>query len=453
MSTIDDVAALATLLPGEFGGLDTWRVRHGTGSAASAFDVDRALAASATFAAAALDALHPGPSVGVGVGDGDRTVDLDHVRSFCTTHVDVDGAALPAWAPLSGVYECGDERHLQVHCNFPHHAAAVTAVLGTPDERDAVAEAMRERSAFDLERELTEAGAIAGAVRTLDEWRGHPHASATDALAVFDVERLDEAAPQRGGGVRVLDCSRVLAGPVAGQLLACSGADVLRLGAAHLPAVDVGVVSTGFGKRNAHADLRTASGRAAMEHLLAGADVWIDAYRPGALAGHGFTPERAAGLRPGIVVVQISAYDWVGPWAGRRGFDSIVQSTTGVRWAGGRHAVDETGTSIDAAPTGLPVQALDYATGFLAAGVAARLVSHQRREGGSWLARLSLLRTRNWLVSMGGPSPYVPAPVPARPEHLRSIASAFGRVTAVTPFVGRWPGPPDRLGTSPAAWW
>jgi crotonobetainyl-CoA:carnitine CoA-transferase CaiB-like acyl-CoA transferase len=268
------------------------------------------------------------------------------------------------------------------------------------------------------------------------------------------VERIGDADPSTRNATRprVLDCSRVLAGPVAGQMLAAFGADVIRLGAAHLPSVPIGVMATGFGKRNADADLRTAAGRQAMTELLGGADVWIDAYRPGALAGHGFPPERAAELRPGIVVVQISAFDVVGPWSGRRGYDSIVQSTTGVRWAGGVHALDEHGSPVDRGPTGLPVQALDYATGFMAAGVAGQLVAHQRRVGGSWLAQLSLLRTRNWLVSMGGPCPYRPAPMVADREHLVTVDSEFGRLTAVSAFAGEQRAAPRPLATSEPQW-
>lgn len=444
MSVHDDVRALAALLPGPTPATDHLTIVPGAGRAASAFDVDRALAASAAFAVAAGDER-------TGRGDG-RVIDLDHVRSFCTTHVVVDGSPVPGWAPLSGVYATADG-HVQVHCNFPHHAAAVCATLGTPPVPAAVAAAMAERTSDELETELADAGAIAAAIRTLDAWDRHPHAAATRDLPTVGIERLAASPPTDAADrPRVLDCSRVLAGPVAGQLLATGGADVLRLGAAHLPTVDVGVISTGFGKRNADVDLRTGRGRAAMERLLAGADVWIDAYRPGALAGHGFSPERAAELNPGIVVVQISAFDWTGPWAGRRGFDSIVQSTTGVRWAGGELAVDDDGGPTHPGPTGLPVQALDYATGFLAAGVAEALLTHRRREGGAWLARLSLLRTRDWLVSLAPPTPYVPSPVTARPEHLGTVDTEFGHVTAVTPFAGDWPSPPRRLGTSEPTW-
>jgi crotonobetainyl-CoA:carnitine CoA-transferase CaiB-like acyl-CoA transferase len=445
-----DVAEITALLPGEAPGVDHITIVDATDGAASAFDVDRLLTGTAVHATAALDAL-----AGGGEAAAARTVELDHVLAFCTTHVEVDGAAVPAWADLSGVYPTADGRHLQIHCNFPHHATGLVDLLGTTDERDAVAAAIAARNAFDLEAEMIDAGMIGAAVRTLDEWNAHPHALATSGLPLVSVEQIGPGPPRRtgpSGEIRVLDSSRVLAGPVAGQLLASFGADVLRLGAEHLPSVPVGVMSTGFGKRNAFADMRTEPGRATTRALLAGADIWIDAFRPGAMAGHGFPPDHVATQRPGIVIVQISAFDWVGPWGGRRGFDSIVQSTTGIRWAGGEFAVDRHGAPSGSAPVGLPVQALDYATGFLAAGVAAQLVRHQRDAGGSWLARVSLLRTRNRLAAMRDPRPFVSAPVRADPRYLSTVESDFGRLTAVRPFAGVWPHPPMLLGSSDPAW-
>jgi hypothetical protein len=426
--------------------------------AASAFDVDRTLTASAAYAVAAADAL----GVARNLDRPDRTIDLNHLLSFCTTHVEIDGEPVPVWADLSGVYLAADGRHLQIHCNFAHHGEGVVRRLRCAPDRAAVAAAIARRDAFELEAELISDGMIAAAIRSLDEWTAHPHAIATSGLPLIGVEQIGGADPLPApvavpagdplSGVRVLDCTRVLAGPVAGQLLAGFGADVLRLGAAHLPYVDVGVMSTGFGKRNAYADLRTSSGRDAMRALLETADVWIDAYRPGAFAGHGFDVEQVAALRPGIVIVQISAFDWQGPWLGRRGFDSIVQSTTGVRWAGGDRAVDESGVLIGGDPIGLPVQALDYATGFLAAGVASQLVQHQRTIGGSWLARLSLLRTRDWLCALGGPNTFFPTPVVAAPRFLSTVDSDFGQLTAVTPFAGDWRSAPQRLGSADPVW-
>ena len=426
--------------------------------AASAFDVDGLLTDTARFAVGSID--------GFGARHGqdrpERSIDREHLLAYCTTHVEVDGAEVPAWADLSGVYPAAGGRHLQIHCNFPHHAAGVVARLGCASDRESVGAAIAERDVFELEAELIDDGMIGAAIRTLDEWDDHPHAVATRDLPLMSADRIGDAValptgnPSTGpdnslAGLRVLDCSRVLAGPVAGQMLAGFGADLLRVGADHLPSVAVGVISTGFGKRNTSIDVRTDEGRASMESLIADADVWIDAYRPGALAAHGFTPERVAELRPGIVIVQVCAFDWTGPWAGRRGFDSIVQSTTGVRWAGGEYRRDAARRPVGT-PTGLPVQALDYATGFLAAGLAARLVTHQREVGGSWLGRTSLLRTRNHLVGRRAPAIFTPASIEVDPKYLGSVDSDFGRVTAVLPFAGTWPSPPERLGTSRPIW-
>ncbi len=517
----DDVFGIAALVddrPLEVGHVSVRRPEVEGPVASSAYDVDGLLASTAAYACAAVDATS---SELAGRTPAAREIGLDHLAAWCTTLCRVDGEPVPAWADISGVYEGRDGRHLQVHCNFPHHAEGVVRRLGVAHDRDDVAAAIAEQDVFELETALIADGMIAAVVRTPEEWDAHPHRAATIDLPLVSVERLDDAAPRpapgsvsrtesgsglrlgsgsglrlgsgsvsaeatgsRSGagsgsaagsvsgsgsaaasvssgvgsddawlaGLRVADCTRVLAGPVAGQLLAGFGADVLRVGAAHLPAVEVGVISTGFGKRSAFVDLRTASGSAALNGLLGGADVWLDAYRPGALAAHGLTPERVAAASPGVVIVQISAFDDLGPWAGRRGFDSIVQSTTGVRWTGGAFAVDRSGAPLEPVPRGLPVQALDYATGFLASGVAAQLVARQRREGGSWLAKLSLLRTRNALVARRDPTPYEPRPVAVDEAMVGSIDSAFGRVEAVRPFAGRWRSAPQRLGTSPAAW-
>ncbi|BAN00431.1 CoA transferase [Ilumatobacter coccineus] len=458
MNVDADLAVISHLVDGDDQPLPRVEVTGPPSMAASAFDVDRALAASAAYAVAAADrvgGLRGGPVP-------TRSIDLEHLLAFCTTHVEVDGEAVPAWADLSGVYETTDGRHLQIHCNFDHHATGVVQRLGCASTRESVAAAIGERNAFELEAALIADGMIAAVVRTLDEWADHPHARATADLPLVSVEQIADAPPRALAtgsdadaplrGVRVVDCSRVLAGPVAGQMLAGAGADVIRIGAEHLPSVPIGVMATGFGKRNAYADIETDAGRTALWELLSESDVWIDAYRPGALASHGFTPERVAAARPGIVIVQVCAFDWVGPWAGRRGFDSIIQSTTGVRAAGGEWAVGDDGEPAGVGPIGLPVQALDYATGFLAAGVASQLVARRAASGGSWLARLSLLRTRDWLLSMGGPTAFRPSPVAVDDRFLDEIDSDFGRIRSVRPFVGAWPGPPTRLGSSSPTW-
>mgnify|MGYP001795807297 CR=1 FL=1 len=435
-------------------------IAAGPSSSASAFDVDGVLVETFRRAVAAIDQL----GALRGVARPARTIDRDHLLAYCTTTVHIDRAPMPAWAELSGVYATAGGRQLQAHRNFPQHADGVVARLGCEPTKESVAAAMAERDAFELEAELISDGMIGAVVRTLDEWDEHPHAAATHDLPLTSTSMVGDASPLAAGagtsdaplaGVRVVDCSRVLAGPVAGSMLADGGADVVRGSADHLPSVPIGVVATGFGKRNASIDLRTPEGRAAMDDLLGDAEVFIDAYRPGALAAHGYSPERVAELRPGIVVVQISAFDWVGPWAGRRGFDSIVQTTTGVRHAGGAAALGG-----DGSPIGLPVQALDYATGFLAVALAGELLARQRTDGGSLLGRTSLLRTRDELVSRSGPRSFTPAAV-AVPDGLfdelaldEAASAAFGgsTVRAVRPLVGAWRSAPRALGTSPAHW-
>ncbi len=360
------------------------------------------------------------------------------------------------WAPISGTYEARDGRYVKLHCNFPHHESGVTSHLGVPAEREAVADAVLQRDAFELESELVEQGLIAAVCRTIDEWSQHPHAEATDGLPVLELLRNGEAPPAERPaatrpleGVRVLDCSRVLAGPVGGQTLASHGAEVLRIGAEHLPTMPGGIRSTGFGKRNADLDLRTSDDRTTFARLVTEADVVIDAYRPDALAQYGFSAERLAELRPGLVVVQLCAFDWEGPWGGRRGYDSIVQSTTGISMAGAEAYASER-------PVPLPVQALDYATGFLVAYTAIRGLHRQLLEGGSWHARVSLLRTRNWLVGLGEGDPDVERPT--FEEYLQEVDSDFGRLRAVTAPGGleatppRWELAPTLMGSSEPRW-
>lgn len=346
-------------------------VVNGRPGFASAFDVDTAATSSVAVAARsgaelllARNGKVPRPAI-----------DNARVAATFLGSLDVDGQPVPKWADLSGYYRTADNRAVQFHANFAHHAEGILERLGCEADRSSVEAAVAGWQSDDLESALIADGMIAAKLRTTDEWQHHPHHLATAHLPVLSIERIGDGPPRPRpaaeralDGVRVLDCSRVLAGPVCGQTLAAQGADVLRVGSPGLPSVPICVMSTGFGKRNAFADLTTSEGRSTFDDLLAEADIWVDAFRPGALSAHGFTAERAAERSPGICVVQLCAFDWVGPWADRRGFDSIVQSTTGLVDAGARAS----GREMPEAPTPLPVQALDYATGFIAAAAADR---------------------------------------------------------------------------------
>jgi crotonobetainyl-CoA:carnitine CoA-transferase CaiB-like acyl-CoA transferase len=359
----------------------------------------------------------------------------------------IDGARPPEpWGKLSGYYRTGDGRFVQLHCNFPHHEAGVVRALGCEATREAVTTAIAGWKASELEDALAQADMCAGMLRAPEEWRRHPHADAVAALPLFEIIRIGEAPPERAGagdrplaGVRTLDLTRVIAGPVCGRTLAAHGADVLLISAAHLPSIDSLVVETGHGKRSARLDLRRDADVERMRALVRGADVFCQSYRPGALASRGFAPEDLARLRPGIVYVTLSAYGHAGPWAQRRGFDSLVQTVSGIAHEGGREA------GLDG-PRPLPAQALDHASGYLAAFGAMMALGRRAREGGSWLVRVSLAQTGRWIDSLGR------IEGPTSPEQrLEDVDDLL--ISSVTPFGRlRHVAPAARLSETPACW-
>jgi crotonobetainyl-CoA:carnitine CoA-transferase CaiB-like acyl-CoA transferase len=253
--------------------------------------------------------------------------------------------------------------------------------------------------------------------------------------------------------VRVLDLTRVIAGPICGRTLAEHGADVLLVTAAHLPSIDVLVMDTGHGKRSARLDLRRDEDAERLRELIRGADVVCQSYRPGALAARGFGPEALARLRPGIVAVTLSAYGHVGPWASRRGFDSLVQTVSGIAYEGGRAA------GIDG-PRPLPAQALDHSSGYLAAFGAMLALARRAREGGSWLVRLSLAQTGRWIDGLGRiEGPETPEQRIEDVEDLLITSDTpFGRLRHVAPAArlsetpAWWTRPSVPLGTDPPTW-
>ncbi|HTO05946.1 MAG TPA: CoA transferase, partial [Myxococcota bacterium] len=305
------------------------------------------------------------------------------------------------------------------------------------------------------------AGAVAAMMRSPEEWAAHPQGRALAALPAFEIERIGDAAPRPFppgdrplAGLRVLDLTRVVAGPVCGRTLAAHGADVLRIASPGLPFFPWIVIDTGRGKRSAYADLETADGRESLTRLLRRADVLVQAYRPGAIAARGFGPADAAGLRPGIVYVSLSAYSHAGPWAGRRGFDSLVQTATGFNQAEGAAAGVE-------GPKELPAQALDHGSGQLMAAAALLARARQAREGGSWHVRVSLAQTGRFLYGLGRVADGLRSPDPGLDDvqdRLEDSNSAFGRLRAVrhaaelSETPARFARPAAPLGSSPAEW-
>lgn len=365
--------------------------------------------------------------------------------------------------PVMGFYETRDGRWIQLHTNFPHHLQGVLTVLDCDNSPAAVAAAIRKWDGATLDQTLADAGLCAALIRTPEEWAALEQAQAIAGLPLFEIERIGDAPaePPRNGeanralaGVRVLDLSRIIAGPVAGRALAQHGADVLMINGPHLPNIAPLVIDNGRGKRSALLDLREAGGRETLRALAGGADVFLQAYRPGALAARGFGPEELARIRPGIVYVSVSAYGHEGPWSQRRGFDSLVQSASGIAWT-------ERQAAGWAEPKHLPCQALDHATGYLAAFGAMVALARRATEGGSWHVRLSLAQTGRWLQSFGQIAEGWKAPdvsIGDVRDCLGTVASDFGRVLGVLPAeeLDETPAffalPPARLGTHEARW-
>ncbi|AJY41632.1 CoA transferase [Burkholderia humptydooensis] len=324
----------------------------------------------------------------------------------------VDGRAPPEPRhPVTGFYETRDARWIQLHANFPHHLRGALDVLGCGEERAQVAAAVRGWDGDALEAALADAGLCAALIRSPEEWQAHEHARALARRPLVEIERTGDAPPRPIGadegadegphaagqplsGVRVLDLTRIIAGPVAARTLAAHGAQTLVVTSPHLPNIPAFAIDNGRGKRAAFVDLRDAQGSATLDALASQADVFVQSYRPGALDARGFGAHDLARRHPGIVCVSVCAYGYDGPWASRRGFDSLVQSASGIAWverraAGGR------------APRHLPCQALDHATGYLAAFGAMTALARRAREGGSWHVRVSLAQTGRWLQSFG----------------------------------------------------
>jgi crotonobetainyl-CoA:carnitine CoA-transferase CaiB-like acyl-CoA transferase len=365
-----------------------------------------------------------------------------------------DEAARVGFAPLSRFWRTADG-WVRTHANYPWHRAALLRVLGVPEDPDAVAAALAERPARDVEEHVFAAGGVAAAVRSLDEWRDHAQGRALASEPLIARRELGEARPRVRSeadlplrGVRVLDLTRVIAGPVSTRFLGALGADVLRIDPPRHPDLPPGPADTLLGKRSALLDLAAPDGLDALHGLLDGADVLVHGYRPGSLDRFGLAFGRLAERHPGLVVVYLDAWGHAGPWSGRRGFDSIVQAASGI--AAGE-APDGEG------PGALPCQLLDHGTGYLAAAAALDGLRRQAELGGTHGRWLSLARTARWLTT--APAATVPAaPEPAEPSWMAHLASSGGPVSAVAPpgSIGgrplRWPDHVTDYGGDPPQW-
>ena len=418
------------------------------------------MAAQTSIAAAALAACELGHQRGV---PRQRvSVAMDHAAVETTGWFSLDGKTPEAWDRFSGLYRSADG-WVRIHANFLHHREGALRLLGLDPAaatREDAERAMLQWKAVDFETAAADSGLVATALRSFGQWDAAEHAAALARQPLFSIERIGDGPPlalpplspeQRPlEGVKVIELTRILAGPVAGRALASHGADVMLVNSPHLPNIEA-IADTSRGKRSAHVDLRDQGGRAAMDGLLRDAHVFIQGYRPGGLEALGYGPAAVARQRPGIVYVSLSAYGSSGPWSGRRGFDSLLQTAMGFNHAEGEAAGD-------GKPRPMPMQILDEATGFLMAFAASAALWRQQREGGSWHAQLSLAQTACWLRSLGRVENGLAAARPSSEPFLETSASGFGELVAIAPSaqLERTPAgysrPSVPPGHSPAHW-
>ena len=458
MTDLDLVQQLWADLDGEEAALDRLRLTGPSAVLPSVFDVTGFATAAVACAASAVAELAAVRTAGpVPVVEVDRLAASASFR-FEALMGPVGWELPPIWDPVAGDYEAADG-WIRLHTNYRHHLDAVLSVLQVPAERDRVAAAVLGWKAGELESAVVAASGCAAAMRTRDEWRSHPAGLATAGeRPVVLGGGVPASAPDLGrpsadgaplAGIRVLDLTRVIAGPVATRYLAGYGADVLRIdppGFAEVPAL---LPESTAGKRCVALDLTTPADRATFEALVTEAHVVVGGLRPGAMAALGYDAGALRALNPSIVTVNHDAYGWAGPWAGRRGFDSLVQMSTGIA-AGGAAAA---GTD---RPTPLPAQALDHGVGHLLAAATARALVRLIREGTASDVRGSLVGAANVLMAQptaaATPSPVTIADAPTElgltawgPMHRAPLA---GRIDGIAP---RWTIDAGPLGRHPAA--
>lgn len=428
-------------------------------------ELARACVGVASLAAAELLALRnrvPVPAV--------RVDEAAVATAFVSErHLRIGGRAPTSFAPLSGFWQASDG-WVRTHANYPHHRARLLDALGIADTGHdqalvgVLARELASRPALEVQETVYAADGLAVAVAPVPA----PMLTRTPApvpapvptaegTALVEVRRVGRSSPRLlapaslpAQGVRVLDLTRVIAGPVATRALALLGADVLRVDAPRLPEDTDAHADTGMGKRSTLLDLAAPGDRRAFEGLLSEADVVVTGYRPGALDRHGLAPDTLLARHPGLIVAQLCAWGWSGPWAGRRGFDSLVQAGTGIA------AIEATA---DGRPGALPAQALDHGTGYLLAAAVLRALTDRQATGDGRHLRLSLAATASWLLHgiqstpvRGDLSRYDPA------CWLTETASPYGPLRHALPPVhydgapANWDRAPTRWGTDPPNW-
>jgi CoA-transferase family III len=393
-------------LGGDPGLLDRVRISGPEHVLPGAFDVTRlatTAVAAATLAVAELGAERRAAEP--------AEVGVDRIAAAAAFRTDVllrpIGWQLPQlWDPIAGNYQTSDG-WIRLHTNYASHRAAALRALGfAPTDREVDREQVAERvwpcSADELELRVVAEGGCAAALHTVYDWAAHRHGMIANQQPAVTLTRAP--APAATGtapgvvtgnaplsGIRVLDLTRVMAGPTCTRTLAAWGAEVLRIdppGFAEVPAL---LPDYTVGKHCAAMDLRTDQDRDRFAELVAEADVIVHGLRPGALAGLGFSDQVLRRHNPQLSIAAIDAYGWDGPWAGRRGFDSLVQFSCGIAAASGAAVGSDR-------PGALPAQALDHAIGYLSAAAVCRALTGREQGLGPADIHAALIGAANLLI-------------------------------------------------------
>jgi crotonobetainyl-CoA:carnitine CoA-transferase CaiB-like acyl-CoA transferase len=429
----------------------------------STFCVDTAASAcigAAALAAAQVWTARTGKAQQVSLESNNAALSYRSER-----YLRLNGEVIDHPAPEQSYFQDRDGRWMQLHMVYPHHRAGILSALGVPDERGAIAAKVASVDAVELETQLAALGLPAYAQRSAEEWQATEQAAALALLPLLQLEQIGDAPPLELPkdpsailhGIRVLDMTRVIAGPVCGRSLAAHGADVMRIHPPHLTEIPGLLMDGGRGKRCANVNLHEPSDRAAFDHMLASAHVLVQGFRPGGIEGLGYGAEALAERHPGIVHVSLSAWSHAGPWAARHGFDSLVQTATGISHAGGLAVVSDRPRPL---PCPLPCQVLDHSSGYLAAFAVLAALKRRIEVGGSWRVRLSLAQTGRWFDGLGRvDAQHTPEPDAATvAARMHLLPSDFGELTASLPVAQfsqtppAWRSGPVALGANAAAW-
>jgi len=353
-------------------------------------------------------------------------------------------------------YPTKDGRWFMPHFGMKQLKEKVLGILDCEQTQESIAKAVAKWDAEEIDQRIAAANACGGIVRTEEEWRNHPHGQVLGAQAVVEIEKIGESEPEpfpEDGpalqGVRVLDLTRILAGPVAARTMAEHGADVLMVGASHVPQIKKFVLELSHGKRSCFLDLNTAEEAARLKELVRGADVFSQGYRPGVLDARGFGPEELAKERPGLIYTSINCYGEGGPYSNRGGWEQIAQTVTGIS-----HEVGNP-------PELLPIYFCDYSTGYLGAYGTLLALARRAVEGGSYHVKVSLCRSAMFLQDQGRVD-YPREGMGISVEEARSLQmdseTTYGKVRHLGPVIRfseskpGWGWPSPALGADKAEW-